>query len=420
MLVCLKNLGDSYVWIQFARCLYWQFRDCNVFEIIRFTSRLGWLYGLLLLQGCGGNIEEKIADILPEKDTAYKSSKGAPPLEIPPDLSRSTINDTLVVPETGSMTFSEYSDPNSGANRVALQSAGVLPKLSNATIERHGDKRWLVVQATPAQVWPLLHDYWLEQGFVIALEDPAIGILETDWAEKREKFKAGFIENLFGKFSTALYGVATRDKFRTRLERGIEPGTTEIYISHRGVEEVFEKAVRLSDEDSRVWQSRLPDPELEVEMLNKMLVYFGFEESQAQQIVARTQSRPSRAEVIREGNIVAALALKDTFSRAWRRTGLALDRVGFTVEDRDRSRGLYFVRYIDPEREANAKQKDGVLDKLKFWSSDDDGPSDADEYLISLVATADITQVLVLNKRGERERSDTAARILSLLHEQLK
>ena len=99
-----------------------------------------------------------------------------------------------------------------------------------------------------------------------------------------------------------------------------------------------------------------------------------------------------------------------------RRTGLALDRVGFTVEDRDRSRGLYFVRYVDPDQDLG--NREGFLSKLKFW--DDDEKPEKTEYLISLIGGERTTQVIVLDKDGERDASPTATRILALLHEQLK
>jgi outer membrane protein assembly factor BamC len=120
----------------------------------------------------------------------------------------------------------------------------------------------------------------------------------------------------------------------------------------------------------------------------------------------------------------SVLRLQEQFSRAWRRTGLALDRVGFTVEDRDRSRGLYFVRYVDPESDLRGKEEKGFFSKLAFWSSDDDKRDQSrDGYLVSLIGGRDgdeNTQVVVLNKDGERDGSPTADRILSLLHEQLR
>ncbi|HEY5701653.1 MAG TPA: outer membrane protein assembly factor BamC, partial [Gammaproteobacteria bacterium] len=296
-----------------------------------------------------------------------------------------------------------------------------------ARIERSGDKRWLVVSATPAQVWPRIREFWIEQGFLINQEDPSIGIMETDWAEQRAEFKAGFIKNILNKLNEALYGAATRDKFRTRLERGAEPGTTEIFVSHRGAEEVSTgKVTRAQDDtasrdESRVWQPRPADPELEAEMLNRMLVSFGIEEQRAAGMLARSRDKRDRAKMVRDQDGIKALSLDENFSRAWRRTGLALDRVGFTVEDRDRSRGLYFVRYVDPDADISGKKK-GFFSKLKFWGSDDK-PDRDNAYLISLIGGKDgdeSTQVVILNKRGEPESSDTADRILGLLHEQLK
>ncbi|MDX1529783.1 MAG: outer membrane protein assembly factor BamC, partial [Gammaproteobacteria bacterium] len=292
-------------------------------------------------------------------------------------------------------------------------------------IERRGDERWLVINAAPDQVWPRIRDFWLEQGFLIQTENPSIGVLETDWAEQRANFPGGLF-SFMRKFSTAISGAATRDKFRTRLERGQEPGTTEVFVSHRGAEEVLPenrtRPVGSADEPRKVWQPRPADPELEAEMLHRMLVHFGLEQERAQQIVLQAPSQRDRARLVRDENGGRALSLEENFSRAWRLTGLALDRVGFTVEDRDRSRGLYFVRYVDPDLDAGGEKKKGFFSKLKFWG---DEPRDMskDEFLISLVGGRDgdnTTEVMVLNKDGQPDKSDTADRILSLLHEQLK
>jgi outer membrane protein assembly factor BamC len=232
---------------------------------------------------------------------------------------------------------------------------------------------------------------------------------------------------MLNKLNDALYGAVTRDKFRTRLERGAEPGTTEIFVSHRGAEEVSTGKVTRAQDDTgsrdelRVWQPRPADPELEAEMLNRMLVAFGVDEQRAAGMIAQTRDKRDRSKMVRDRNGIKGLALDESFSRAWRRTGLALDRVGFTVEDRDRSRGLYFVRYVDPDTDIRGK-KEGFFSKLKFWGDDDKADRD-DGYLISLIGGKDgdeTTQVVILNKRGEPESGDTADRILGLLHEQLK
>ncbi len=377
-----------------------------------------------LLAGCSGTIDDTIESVLPKREATYKSSRSLPPLEVPPDLSSATLNDSLQVPEArgGSATLSEYS---SASRQVAAAgSSAVLPNLSGARVERSGDKRWLVVDAPPSVVWPRVRDFWLEQGFLIAQEDASIGIMETDWAEKRAPIKGGFLQGLVQKLSSAVYGVATRDKFRTRLERGAQEGVTEVFLSHRGAEEVVNEAARStpSAEDLRSWQPRPADPELEAEMLTRLMVFFGQGEEQARQRIAQAPDRPERARMQRDGG-GSVLTLQESFSRAWRRTGLALDRVGFTVEDRDRSRGLYFVRYVDPDKDAKGKSEKGFFSKLAFWRGDDARDTSQDGYLISLIGGRDgeeNTQVVVLNKEGEREAGATADRILTLLHEQLR
>ena len=368
--------------------------------------------GVFVLAACSGNLEESLDEVLPSKEAQYKTSRSLPPLEVPPDLSSQGIQDAYLLPGENTQGSATLSGQQVSSN--PLQRSIVLPELTDVRVERNGDKRWLVINAPAEAVWPTVRGFWLERGHLIRLEDPSVGIMETDWAENRADIPQGFIRNFLEKISTKLYSAATRDKFRVRLERGIEPGTTELYLSHRGAEEVAQG-------EGFVWQPRPSDPELEAEMLNRMLVYFGINRDDATQILATQTQQIERAHMVRATDGFTTLALAEDFSRAWRRTGLALDRVGFTVEDRDRSRGLYFVRYIDPLKDVGSEEEEGWLSKLKFWGEDDNeaGPS-RDAYLISLIGEGDTTQVVVLNTEGVREASSTADRILSLLHEQLK
>lgn len=377
---------------------------------------------VLGVAGCNGTADDLLDPILPQKDAPYKSSKSAPPLEVPPDLSSSTLNDSMVIPSLsrGTATYSAYANAN--GSKVAMANLnGVLPEHKGVQVERAGDERWLVVDMPPGAVWPKVRDFWLSQGFLIEMEDPSIGIMETDWAEKRVEFDGGAISNFFKKLSTQLYGMATRDKYRTRLEHGKVPGTTEIYISHRGAEEVSTgKVSRALDNtgttEEFVWQARPSDPELEAEMLNRLIIAFGVEKKTATSLVAKAPERAPRAHIVRDGDGATALDLQDNFSRAWRRTGLALDRVGFTVEDRDRSRGLYYVRYVDTDK-ADSGSDPGFFGSLAFW--EDKKPAQT-EYLVSLIGKESTTQVVVLDTDGKRDNSETADRILGLLHDQLK
>ncbi|MBY0270205.1 MAG: outer membrane protein assembly factor BamC [Burkholderiales bacterium] len=353
---------------------------------------------------------------IPTKKIDYKSSTKLPPLEIPPDLARPGSDGRFSVPDTGAgkgtATYSDYNKDRASRPQAGAVQA-VLPNIENVRIERAGTQRWLVVPGTPEQIWPAVKEFWQQTGFVVNVEIPEAGVMETDWSENRAKIPETGIRGLIGRALDSLYSTSERDKYRTRLERGAQPGTTEIYVSHRGMEEVYINEYK----DQLRWQPRKPDPDLESEMLRRMMVRFGVDGERAQTQVAAAKIEP-QAKLNKGGAEGSLLALNDQFDRAWRRVGLALDRVGFTVEDRDRSKGLYFVRYIDPDADLKTTEDKGWFSKLKFWGSSK--PPAKEQYRILVQADGSGAEVRVLDKDGTREQSDTANRILSLLYDQLK
>jgi outer membrane protein assembly factor BamC len=360
------------------------------------------LTSALLLSACG-----TLDEVAPGRAKVdYKKSQATEALEVPPDLSSNTINDAPGALDTAGTTYSEF-----GAALPQGGGSTVLPDQANMRVERDGNQQWLIVQGAPEQVWTKVKEFWIQEGFLIRMEDPRVGVIETGWSENRADIPQGPIRNILGKVIDSVYSSATRDQYRVRLERGVEPGTTEIYLTQRGVEEVVTGG---ATDANTVWQPRPTDPELEAEMLKRLMVYLGVEEQKAQVMLARQDGKQVRAQLVTD-TAGSMLVINEDFSRAWRRTGVALDRVGFAVEDRNRTDGTYFVRYNDPLGDQN---KEGVLSKLAFWSSDDD--KDAAQYQILLQPDGPTTQVTVNNKQGERETSSTAKRILTLLEEQLK
>lgn len=349
------------------------------------------------------------------KKVDYKSAGQIPSLEIPPDLTVPTRDNRYVVPEVkGATTLSSYQADRKA--QPAPGSSGILPAVETMRIERSGTQRWLVVNDSPEKLWPLVKEFWQENGFLIENENPETGLMETDWAENRAKIPQDFFRNMIGKFTDQLFSTAERDKFRTRLERGNDLKTTEVYLSHRGMMEIYTTEARSETK----WQPRPPDPDLEAEFLRRLMIRLGAKEENAKQILAVSQEA-QRAALTKQSDGSDRLDVLEPFDRAWRRVGLALDRVGFTVEDRNRQKGLYFVRYADPERDM-AKvdgEKPGLLSKLAFWKSDSSKVT-AEQYRVLVSQGGDKSQVQVLGKDGGVDRSQTARRILSLLHDQLK
>jgi outer membrane protein assembly factor BamC len=354
-----------------------------------------------------------------DKKVDYKS-QGAqlPPLEVPPDLTKPGGDERYAVPEVnarGTATYSEYSRERGAQRSAAPGSNAVLPQLENARIQRDGNQRWLVVKGQPEQVWQTVKDFWQDAGFLVNVEIPAAGIMETDWAENRARVDAGTIRNFFSRMLDFAYSTSERDKFRVRIERGAEPGTTEIFISHRGMEEVYSQAMN-SDQAYTRWQPRPPDPLLEAQMLGRLMLRFGADAPRAQAQISAPATIPPRATLVKGDNGERTLTLEDQFDRAWRRVGLALDRVGFTVEDRDRSQGLYYVRYIDPQIDNKTAEKPGLWSRM-FG----DSKPKLDQFRIQIKDDAkNGSNVNVLAKDGKQESSETAGKILTLLYDQLK
>jgi len=345
----------------------------------------------------------------------YKSAGKAPTLEVPPDLSQIARDDRFLVPDSagkGSATFSAYSADRTPAEMA--KNTTVLPQVDKVRVERSGNQRWLVVAAPADKLWDNVKGFWQETGFIINVERPDAGVMETDWAENRAKIGDDLIRNTLGKLLDSLYSTGERDKFRTRFEPGAEPGTTDIFISHRGMEEVYTSSAK---DDTR-WQPRAADPELEAEMLRRLMVRLGSDDKRAEVAVASAKAEP-RANLAKADDGAGTLEVYERFDRAWRRVGLALDRVGFTVEDRDRSRGLYFVRYVDPEVD-NRKKDEGWMSKLAFWKSSEPPASSKVQYRIHVSDAGSQSTVQVLSAEGGTDKSETAKKILGLLLQQLQ
>jgi outer membrane protein assembly factor BamC len=342
-------------------------------------------------------------------DYQAATNKKVAPLDVPPDLTQLEKDNRYAVPERGVATASGFQQQQSAAGPagVAPSSEQIGPvSTDKVRIERAGNERWLVVKETPEQLWPQLEQFWHDSGFTVETENPQTGIMETNWAENRAKIPMDFIRRTLGKVIDSAYSTGERDKFRTRLERRPD-GSTEIYISHRGAEEVLTGAQK----ETTTWTARPNDPGLEAEFLARLMTQLtGQKLKQTSTEVANATPEVQHAKL--ESNKVV---VDEGFDRAWRRVGLALDRVGFTVEDRDRVQGIYFVRYVDPD----AVKKQGFFSKL-FGSDDENKEAQRYRVLVAAAQGATNSDVTVQTNDGKADTGPTGAKILKLLADELK
>lgn len=259
-------------------------------------------------------------------------------LEVPPDLAK-PINGGLdeEVPTAGSMS-------GDGLEGNGAYGPRVLPLGQHLHIGRDGDMRWLIVDLTPGQLWPRLREFWTAYGLALKVDSPAIAIMETDW----ERSKVDGPKGWFGAMSNS-YDASKRDKFRIRLE-STQEGVTELFLTHYGIEEL----ATADDNDNLLtaWNPRPSDLEKANELLNHIIVFLGNKETTARAVMADSgETKSERAWI--DGD---QIAVSEGFARGWRRLGIALDRLGLVVDDRDRSRGIYYVSKVDQLADAGVER----------------------------------------------------------------
>ena len=375
---------------------------------LRFATPL--LALMVALAGCSSLDGLMSGDKVDYRTRAAKTE----PLDVPPDLTQ-LARDGRYQPQSGVVSASTLKQGGGvgGGIAAAPAAAVVAPTaLADMRIERQGNSRWLVSGLPPETLYPLLRGFWLERGFTLAEDNPQIGVMETSWAENRAKIPMDIVRSTLGRVFDNLYSTSERDRFRTRIERTATG--SEVYISHRGMQEIYTDQRR----EQTIWQPRPTDPGLEAEFLSRLMVKLGAKDDSARATVAAATPAPAKARAATATTSAATSAtmeLDEGFERAWRQVGLALDRSGFTVEDRDRAAGLYFVRYIDP-RFAGKEEPNFFM---KFFSTDKDN-SRAQRYRVLVKASGTKSQVSVQNSEGAADSGDVAKQIIGRLTDELR
>ncbi|MBU3607140.1 outer membrane protein assembly factor BamC [Polynucleobacter sp. AP-Mumm-500A-B3] len=347
-------------------------------------------------------------------DTVDYKSTGAvrgPNLSYPPDLITAQADRRYIV-QDGTATMSEY---NAAMKKSVQMRNNVMTGIPGMRIERDGERRWLVVEKPATELYPQVKDFWQENGFLLIVDSPSTGIMETDWAENRAKLPQDFIRSALGSVLGSVYDTGERDKYKTRLEAP-KSDETEIYITQKGT---LEKCVTDTAGDQclyTIWTSRPNDPNLEAVFLARLMERLGMTQEQAKAMVAvPLVAKTAKAKFVQGANNQGYIELNSSFDRAWRDVGLALDRSNFTVEDRNRSNGVYYVRYINAK---DVDDKKGFFSNL--FSSKDDSKLQAKKYQVIVKSTGENSaNVYVQDADGKPENTPAGIQLLTLLTDQL-
>ena len=342
------------------------------------------------LFACGTMSEIDIIDDITAPD--YVSSSKARKLEIPPDLSEIETQDNYEVPGEA-RSYKNYKDKQN--NTKPSKAVKVVQDPDGMKIIKSGNLRWLIVDKDPDTLWPYIQDFWEEEmGFKVKVANKRTGVLETEWISTADLSTSS--SSRLDKWLDSMSGFADKRKFRTRLELGSQNGTTEIFLSHRSsftgadkhkeilenrgdtwnIEKIFTIEEYISEEEdgrsntAKSEQMKVEDYEINSEILRRLMIKLGATDFDAKEKIERPQEIV-KAELINteQGKFIQ---MNDPYDRAWRRLSLALDMIGFITEDRDRSKGIFYVKYKDielPAMEDSEKDK-GLIDSLLFWRNE--------------------------------------------------
>ena len=331
----------------------------------------------------------------PDYKGVYENKSEDHPLEVPPDLTQPNTLTGLNLPQLAS----QQSNLKISGGKVAPLQYG------KARLVRESSLRWLEVAKPIDEVWNSALYFFRGLGFKISREDQTLGIMETDWLENRADVPTNWLASLFKK----LYDSGLQDRYRIRLERSSDEKQTLVFIAHRGLKEVFGEEVS-GLTSTKGWEPRESDAELESEMLQRFAIFLGGGKTEIQQQVAQVNQQAEFATLTTQDGIVV-LKMDEGFARGWRRVGLALDRMGVLIEDRNRSKGIYFVKLS----EEFFKDEEGLFAKL-FSSKEEITQM---QYLLRLIEKDKQTLVAVFDRKGQSISSKVADRILKQLKSHL-
>jgi outer membrane protein assembly factor BamC len=361
------------------------------------------LASTLAATGCSSISESLSGDKIDYRTSGSQSVK----LDVPPDLSQLGGQSRFgQAPASVVSASSLVRDDKSSATPSVIPANGSVVKL-----ERQGQTRWLAVALPPEQVWDTVRTFWGEVGFTLTTDKPEIGVMETNWSENRAKVpQDGIVRKALGQVFDMMYDTGERDQYRTRIERTATG--CEIYIAHKGLSEEYEDAKK----ERTSWRGRPSDPNLEAEMLSRLMSKLGApkEAAAAAKVVKPAAATPAASNFARAGADGVSLTVDADFDTTWRRVGLALDRSGFTIENRDRKQGAFEVRLSDNDPEAN---KPGFFSRL--FSSSKSTSDGLSRYRVQVSSQGKGSVVKVLGDNGQAVDNSTAKRIAKQLLDEL-
>ncbi len=363
--------------------------------MIRRSLRSGLTICLMLLTGCGWMSDDK--GFFVDRSNDYLKAKEGPPLVVPEDLSSTSIQNTMAIPQISSTQ--RHVNFEGGAPRP--EAIYAREEAEGVKIQKLGDQRWLLVPQPPAVVWPKVKQFFADNGVAIELEQPQTGRIDTEWMTISSKAARDVVRLSISDAKQAA-GVATgRDRVRVLIEPGIRDRSTEIHLRYEN------DSKSMPHEDVMPAQSDIV--EVETQLLNELGGYIAANVADASiSFVARNISTQSKAELQRDASDLPTLRLNLDFDRAWATVNQALHEAKLDVTDVDRSAGVFYVTVTD--QMLNQEEKPSIW--TRWFRSEHKR-----KVTILMEPKPPGFDLTVFDDNGQRTSSDVAEQILIMIRE---
>jgi outer membrane protein assembly factor BamC len=375
-------------------------------------SRLSLLLlSVIALAACSSGGDER-----PEYQGAqyYKS------LEIPPDLTLNKTDKELAIPEPSKSALTEY-------QRASKLDEAVLPEFKGIRLKSDCGLYWLEVDATPDTLWPKLEAFWEHEGIRLLQDEPLLGFMETEWSNRLVVDPdAGFLTRMFNRMEPDQL-----DRFRLRVETSADRKHTRIYVSHAGMERFVEGG----DDDSRViWRRRPSDPDLEREIIGRLVLFAGLSENQMESLLKNYHPYQSYVHYAENAvhddtdpssieNQVAELTMAGSMDFVWQRTLRALDRLSLTDIKADRATGtIGFTSGSDIELTQDSEKRDELSESswlMKLLRGSDDAKKTSEQFTLKLTDQGGDVRLDLLDKHGSPADTTRAQKLRQALAQEL-
>jgi outer membrane protein assembly factor BamC len=366
---------------------------------MKFIPAVSLLLLAALLVACSSDTDRRYLDVSLDSN-----------LELPPDLSKLEAESEFELP----VGFS-------GPEPTAKDEVPVLARVESLRLEGSGDLYWLSVEEPVDNLYQLIKNFWLSEGYRLMLDEPVIGIMQTEWVLTEQGANdegASWFENVFASDDLT----ASQDQYRTRIELDQTGNASRIYIAHRGTEYIYVvegggNKQQQADTGDNEWRFRQPEPELEVEMLSRLMIFLGLQKAEVEQQVANARLfSPRASKHIDTSEQSPFLIVKDPYQIAWNRVYHQLERMNFEIAAVDRKNLLGEGAITINAQVTEGKEDQGVF---SFFSRSSET---VEKQIILVLAeeTHQLTRVMIETIGGDFDTSPAGAAFLDLLYQKIR